>query len=205
MKKQGAGPAFFMLVPVEIAAASNRSNPDGMLTWQRWHNLYSNLEKRTNMSAYPKSLLSGLIGAATTTILNEVARRISHSAPRLEELGMEAASKTLKSVGAHVPAKKPLFWSTMAADLVSNALYYSVISLAGTHKKGRWALGTSLGLAAGIGAVMLPEPLHLDSATTGRSSKTKAMTVAWYLAGALVATAAISVLLGREEPNDEAA
>ena len=157
------------------------------------------------MSYYPKSLLSGLIGAATTTILNEIVRRVSPSAaPRLEELGMEAATKSLKAVGAPVPAKKPLFWSTMVADLISNALYYSVISLAGNRKKSRWAMGTGLGLAAGIGALMLPEPLNLDGSTTNRTNKTKAMTVAWYLAGALVATAAISMLTGNDHASESA-
>ncbi len=146
------------------------------------------------MTTYPKSLLSGLVGALTTTLLNEGVRRITSSAPRLDKLGMEAGAKSLKAVGADVPAKEPLYWGTMAADVLSNALYYSIISLTGGHKKQRWMLGAGLGLAAGIGALALPEPLHLDGSTTNRTPKTKAMTVAWYLAGALVATAVISKL-----------
>jgi hypothetical protein len=151
------------------------------------------------MPTYPKSLLSGLAGAALVTALNEGVRRITNHAPHLENLGMEAAEKSLKAAGAGVPSREPLFWGTMLADLISNALYYSVISLAGGHKKGRWALGAGLGLAAGLGALALPEPLSLDASATNRTNKTKAMTVAWYLAGALVATAIVSILAKDEE------
>ena len=151
------------------------------------------------MSIYPKSLLSGLIGATVVTALNEGVRRIYRPAPRLEKLGMDAATKSLKAMGAEVPAKAPLFWGTMAADLASNALYYSIISLARKHKGGMWALGTGVGLAAGIGAVMLPEPLHLDASTTNRTARTKALTVAWYLAGALVTATAMSLLTDEDD------
>ncbi len=146
------------------------------------------------MAQYPKSLLSGLVGAAVVTTLNEGVRRITRNAPQLQELGMDAATQTLKKVKAPVPDKEPLFWTTMAADLISNALYYSVINLAGSKKSSRWMLGTGMGLAAGLGAVLLPKPLHLDASTTNKTTKTKAMTVGWYLAGALVTTALVSLL-----------
>ena len=150
------------------------------------------------MPTYPKSLLSGLIGAAAVTLLNEGVRRISSKAPRLEKLGMDAGKKVLNAAGMNTPPKAQLYWATMAADLISNALYYSVLSLAGKSKTSKWTLGTGLGLAAGLGAIMLPEPLNLDASTTTRSSKTKVMTVGWYLGGALLATAIVS-LLSRDE------
>lgn len=150
------------------------------------------------MPTYPKTLLSGLIGAAAVTLLNEGVRRISPTAPRLEKLGMDAGKKILDAAGLEKPSKKGLYWGTMAADLISNALYYSILGLAGKSKKTRWSLGTGLGLAAGLGAVLLPEPLNLDNATTARSNKTKAMTVGWYLGGALLATAVVSLLSSDE-------
>jgi hypothetical protein len=60
-------------------------------------------------------------------------------------------------------------------------------------------LGAGVGLAAGLGAVMLPEPLNLDASTTNRNPKTKALTIAWYLGGALVTTAIVSLLTGKEK------
>lgn len=149
--------------------------------------------------SYGKSLLSGLLGAAAVTVLNESVRRISSKAPRLEKLGMDAAGKTLDAAGIKQPSEKELYWGTMAADIASNALYYSVISLASRHKNGRWMLGAGIGLAAGLGAVMLPEPLNLDASTTNRSGKTKAMTVAWYLSGALLTTMFVSLLSRKKE------
>ncbi len=146
------------------------------------------------MSTYPKSLLSGFIGAAAVTLLNEGVRRISSEAPRLEKLGMDAGRKVLDAAGLETPSKKGLYWGTMTADLISNGLYYSVLSLAGKSRKSRWTLGAGLGLAAGLGAIMLPEPLNLDASTTTRSNKTKVMTVGWYLGGALLATAIVSLL-----------
>jgi hypothetical protein len=151
------------------------------------------------MLSYPKSLFSSLLGAAAVTILNEGVRRITTNAPRLEKLGMEAAEKSLDAVGAQVPSRKGLYWGTMVADLISNALYYSIISLSGKSKARRWTLGTGLGVAAGLGAILLPAPLELDSSTTSRTGKTKALTIAWYLGGALLATAIVSMLSDKEE------
>ena len=145
------------------------------------------------MSSYPKSLLSGPIGAVVVTALNESVRRIYRPAPRLEKLGMDTAAKTLRAGGIAVPPKEPLFWGTMAADLVSNALYYSLINFARRRKGTKWIFGAGMGLAAGLGAVALPEPLNLYAATTSRSIQTKVMTVTWYLTGALVTTAIVSL------------
>lgn len=151
------------------------------------------------MPTFGKSLLSGLLGAAAVTVLNEGVRRVYHKAPHLEQLGMDAAEKTLDAVGGKKPSDDELYWGTMAADIVSNALYYSIISLASRQTKGRWMLGAGVGLAAGLGAVMLPEPLNLDASTTNRTPKTKALTIAWYLGGALVTTAIVSLLSGKEK------
>lgn len=151
------------------------------------------------MFTYGKSLLSGLLGATAVTILNEGIRRVYSKAPHLEKLGMDAAGKTLTAAGIEKPTKSELYWGTMAADIVSNALYYSIISLASRHRNGRWLLGAGIGLVAGAGAVMLPEPLNLDASTTNRSGKTKVLTVTWYLGGALLTTAIVSMLSGKNE------
>ena len=63
--------------------------------------------------------------------------------------------------------------------------------------KGALACGAALGLAAGVGAVALPEPLGLGGGPSARTDETKAMTVAWYLAGGLAAGLAYSLLAKR--------
>ena len=77
---------------------------------------------------------------------------------------------------------------TLAGDIVSNAAYYS---LTGSGKNA-WLRGGLLGLAAGVGGVVLPGPLGLGTAPSNRTTKTQVMTVAWYLLGGLAAAAVAS-------------
>lgn len=126
----------------------------------------------------------GLAGSVVLTILHEVLKRADPDAPRMDLLGMNALTKILKGADAEVPAEKKLFGITMAGDLVSNALFYG---LAGIGGKNQLQKGAMLGLAAGLGAVLLPKPLGLYEAPSTRTNKTKALTVALYFTGGLVA------------------
>ncbi len=131
------------------------------------------------------SLQSGLAGAVALTLLHELLRHTIATAPRMDRLGMNAIAKALKKGGMNVPQTNHLFWITMAGDIAGNALYYS---LAGVGKKrGTLVRGAVLGLSAGIGAVVLPKHLGLDDAPSNRTRATKAMTVALYLFGGMVA------------------
>lgn len=129
----------------------------------------------------------GIAGAIVLTAIHETVRRSNSNAPRMDLLGMEAIAKTLDSVGAKIPREDTLFKLTMAGDLVSNSLYYSVAGFGNE----RYALlrGAILGLAAGIGAVYLPKPLGLNEAPSNRSYQTQLMTVALYSIGGLAAGA----------------
>lgn len=127
----------------------------------------------------------GFAGAIVLTMLHETARRVIKDAPRMDLLGMEAIEKTLDKVDADVPNEEDLFKITMAGDVFSNSLYYT---LAGVGDEKRAIMqGTLLGLAAGIGAVYLPKPLGLNPAPSNRTIETKLMTVALYTIGGLVA------------------
>src|SRR3982751_4415269 len=106
------------------------------------------------------ALSGGLAGAVALTVLHEVTRRLDSQAPRMDLLGMEAASKGIKAAGGHVPPKDKLFKWALAGDIFSNTLYYSAVS--GKTKKQVWRKGALLGLSAGLGAVLLPKPLGLD-------------------------------------------
>jgi hypothetical protein len=136
------------------------------------------------------SLAAGVVGATVLTLIHESVRRLNPDAPRMDVLGMRAIAKGMKSIGAEPPAEDKLFGITMAGDLLGNALYYSLTGAG----KGVWLRGGMLGLAAGIGGVALPGPMGLGDAPSGRTPQTKAMTVAWYLAGGLAAAAASKLL-----------
>ena len=137
------------------------------------------------------ALMSGLAGATTLTIVHEIVKRVDPKAPRMDLLGMNAISKMLYKAHKTPPDRQTLFLITMAGDLVANALYYS---LTGVGRKGHWLKGTLLGTAAGIGGVLLPKPMGLNPAYSGRTNSTKAMTVMLYLIGGLVTSAVLKAL-----------
>jgi hypothetical protein len=140
------------------------------------------------------SLSAGLAGAVVLTALHETVRRLRpEDAPRMDVLGMRGLRKLLNKANAPQPDNDTLFDITMVGDVLSNGLYYSLVG-SGRHAVRR---GLLLGLAAGVGGVMLPGPLGLGKAPSGRTPQTKAMTVAWYTAGGLVAGAVAQALRKR--------
>jgi len=139
-----------------------------------------------------KNLLGGLAGAVALNILHETVKRYYHDAPRVDLVGEEAITKLSKAANIEPPKGDNLYLATLAGDIVSNALYYSTI---GTGKsKYIIARGLGLGMAAGIGALQLTEPLGLSDAPVTRTTQTKALTVAWYIFGGLVAALTIKAL-----------
>lgn len=137
-------------------------------------------------------LAGGLAGAATVTLLHESIRRVVPEAPRMDRLGMQAIKNGLKKAGRKVPKEYELFTIAMAGDLVSNALYYSAAGIG--NEKNIWVRSSLLGLAAGLGAVLLPEPLGLNKEHSNKTTATQLMTVGLYVTGALVTTAVIKLL-----------
>src|SRR4051794_40630619 len=120
----------------------------------------------------------GIAGALVLTAIHETVRRLVDTAPRMDRLGMEALKHTLEEAGAKIPDEETLFKLTMAGDIISNSVYYSLV---GIGKKQQAVLrGTLAGLAAGIGAVYLPGPLGLSEGPSNRTHQTQLMTVALY-------------------------
>lgn len=130
------------------------------------------------------ALAAGFAGAATTTILHEISRRTFKDSPRLDRLGEQGAQKIVEALGGDVPSKDKLYWPAMAGDLVANGFFYSVAGAGGRHGILR---GLALGLAAGLGAVLLPDKLGLNGSYTTATRNRTLATVALYTAGGLVA------------------
>jgi len=142
---------------------------------------------KESSNSLPQALFSGFAGSIVLTLLHENARRIAPEvAPRMDLLGMRALRKMLDKADAPQPDHDTLFSITMAGDILVNGLYYSLV---GTGHKA-WGRGAVLGLAGGIGGVVLPGPMGLGTAPSNRTPETKLMTVAWYLVGGLVAAGA---------------
>lgn len=140
---------------------------------------------------------SGMAGAIALTLIHEGLKLINPKAPRMDLLGMNALSKLIKSTGKNPPETDKLYGWTMAGDVLSNSLYYSLTGVG--HKKGALLRGGLIGLAAGAGAVLLPRPLGLNEAYSNRSTQTKLLTIGLYIAGGLVSAGVLRLLHKREE------
>lgn len=150
---------------------------------------------RRPLPTWLRLTLSGLAGAVTVTLLNEGVRRVLPHAPRMDVIGERGLSKTLRAAGARPPRGEALYLSTMAADLVSNSLYYALVGVGAPG--GAAGRGAALGLAAGVGGALLPPRLGLGR-QPGETSTTRALTVAWYTLGGVAAGAAYRALARRD-------
>lgn len=133
---------------------------------------------------------SGLVGAASVTFLNHLAKRYLPAAPRLEILGLRLATVAFNKAGIEPPRGFPLKIMALIGALISNSIFYGL----GLGKpKTAWLRGGALGLAMGIGAVTLPRTLGVGDDTTARTPMAKAGTIAWYVLGGLLAALAFAV------------
>jgi len=131
-----------------------------------------------------KNIVAGIGGAVALNILHESLKHYNNDTPRIDLLGEEALQKLLNYCGTEITDEKNLYAATLAGDLVSNAAYYSLVGAAG--KKNVWPAAVALGVAAGIGAIVLPSPMGLNPQPVAHNTKAKALTIAYYLTGALV-------------------
>lgn len=126
-----------------------------------------------------KNLTAGFIGSVALNILHETLRKYNTNVPKINLLGEEALNKTLFRYGTPIMDKDELYRTTLKADLVGNAVYYSLIG-------GKSALIWPKAILFGLGAIKLPEPLGLDPDPVAKTDQMKVLTVGYYLFGALV-------------------
>lgn len=124
-----------------------------------------------------KKMLAGLGGAIALNILHEIVRKNCNNVPHINELGEEALQKATDGTSLEISDPNKLYAATLAGDIVSNAIYYG--TTATNHN-------FTSGLAAGLGAIVLPKKLGLDDSPVAENNKKKIMTVGYYLFGAIV-------------------
>jgi hypothetical protein len=144
------------------------------------------------------SMMAGLTGAGALTVVHQVARSMTPNAPRMDVLGIRALRAAHRQLGGGVPSDRTLEREALAGDLVANAAWYSLVG-AGSRAN-LWRRGVALGLAAGLGAILLPKPLGLGDPPNAQRPETRLMTVAWYVIGGLTAAAAFAA----RDPRDDA-
>ncbi len=142
------------------------------------------------------ALIGGLAGALTLNIIHETYRKIDEDAPKIHLIGEEALVKILKAANLPQPdTKQELYQWTLAGDVLSNALYFSLAAIG--KDKNLLKRGLALGLAAGLGAVFMPQKMGLNDAPSTRTTETKVLTVLWYTLGGLAAAGTMKFLRRR--------
>jgi hypothetical protein len=144
------------------------------------------------MNSNQHNLIGGFAGAVVLNIIHETLRRFYPDAPRIDLIGEQALSKLITGAGGTVPEGKTLYASTLGADLISNAAYFSLIGTGDSRNIVSRGLG--LGLAAGVGAMGLTKPLGLDDEPVTKTTSTKLLTCAYYAVGGLVSALVIKKL-----------
>jgi hypothetical protein len=102
----------------------------------------------------------------------------------MDVLGMRAIARGTHRMGKRPPTGRTLYRATLAGDLLSNTAYYSAVALGGRHAT---RTGAALGMAAGIGALLLPPVMGLGHPPHVHAWSNRLMTVAWYTLGGLAA------------------
>ena len=139
-----------------------------------------------------KNLIAGFAGALALNILHESLKDKSSDVPRIDRLGEESLGHTLDFLGIGGKRGENLYGATLAGDLISNTIYYSLIGSGNT--KNVFCRSIASGLAAGLGAVTLPKPMGLNPKPVAKNNQVKILTVAYYLVGALVTASVIKVI-----------
>jgi short-subunit dehydrogenase len=145
-----------------------------------------------DMNRISRALAAGAIGALTTNAAHEALRRLRPDAPRIDLIGMQALARGLAAADVDPPAGRRLYSTTLASDLVANSVYFALAGCVGRDLSA--ALGTALGIVAGIGAIVLPPRLGLSAEPTSRTPRTSASTVALYVLGGLAAGTALRAM-----------
>jgi hypothetical protein len=144
------------------------------------------------MNSNHQNLIGGIAGAVVVNVIHETLRRFYADAPRIDLVGEEALAKLISAAGGIIPDHNTLYASTLGADLVSNALYFSMIGVGARNSI--VARGVGLGLTAGVGALELTAPLGLNDKPVTKSLSTKILTCAYYTIGGLVSALVIKKL-----------
>jgi hypothetical protein len=133
------------------------------------------------------SMMAGAAGAGALTLVHQVARAVTPNAPRMDVLGMRALRGAYRQLGLGGGSDEGLSRQALAGDLIANSAYYALVGAAGGGSV--WTRGLVLGLAAGVGAILLPRPLGLGDPPNAHRPETQLMTIAWYVVGGLTAAA----------------
>jgi hypothetical protein len=109
--------------------------------------------------------------------------------------GGRALARVLTAARIRPPRGQRLHRAALAADVASNTLWYALAGLGDPDRAMR--RGLLLGLAAGVGAVVLTPRLGLGRSPVAAAARTPWLTILWYTLGGVTAGAAVRELSAR--------
>ena len=136
----------------------------------------------------------GLAGAVALTLVHETVRRVVPHAPRMDVIGVRAIARPMRAAGYQPPNYNRLHNLALAGEVVSNSAYYSLIGAG--DRAHVWRRGALLGLAAGLGAALLPPVMGLGQQPHRKTPFAQILTVACYFLGGIAAAAAYDAVAG---------
>lgn len=142
----------------------------------------------------PAALVSGAVGAVSVTLMHECTRKTMPHPPRADVIGMKAVAALARRAGTEPP--EHLRTTALIGDLISNSFYYSSVAAGGPDNA--VVNGAVAGMAAGVGLLLLPEPLGLGGAEVNRTVGTQIMGAGMYLAAGLIAGLTYRAIAGRK-------
>jgi hypothetical protein len=141
-----------------------------------------------------RAIAAGASGAGTLTALHQAGRARLRHPPRMDVYG----KRVLKRAGVRARGEA-LEREALAGDLLANGVFYALVAAA-RPRLAPWG-GLGLGLAAGLGALLLPQRLGLGRRPARARRSTALLTVAWYAAGGLAAGLVARALAGAPAPT----
>ena len=139
------------------------------------------------------SLISHAVVSVSVNLMHKRTRKTISDAPRVDVMGMRAVQKLADALG--VPPPQNLRRTTLAGDFVANTLYFSAVGIRGPQHA--IAVGAIAGLVAGIGVLLLQEPLELGHDEVNRTPQTQVMAPGMYFAAGVISGLTYHTL-GRE-------
>ena len=131
------------------------------------------------------SLLSGAISAASLNVIQETLIKTMAHPPRVDIVGMRGVAKLARAAGTQPP--QHLRSTALAGDIVSNALYYSLAGVFG--RQNAILTGACIGIAAGVGLLVLSPALGVGNAEVNRTTETQIAGAGMYIAAGIMAGA----------------
>jgi hypothetical protein len=114
----------------------------------------------------------------------------------MDVLGMRALRRFTPPLRHEPPSSSRLRRWALAGDLIANTMYYSAVPA--RSREATWTRAAALGLSAGAGALLLPRQAGLGEPPHSERLANQAMTVAWYVAGALASAAVANLFNSRK-------